>query len=191
MRATWRRSVWWALSALMAVIVRRAAGAVRRGSTTRRSARTAASTSSTSRREAERFEKLGRDGQRAHEPGVGPERRDRRRRQRAGAPAVLLQARHLRARAGADRAASSASSGATARRASRPTSPTWRSRTASRSRYTHELPDDSRRSCPARRPPATRKGSFRIRRAKFKLEGWFWIPPEVAPSPRHAAEAVL
>ena len=34
-----------------------------------------------------------------------------------------------------------------------------------------------------RRRRAIRKGSFRIRRAKFKLEGWFWIPPEVAPAP--------
>ena len=47
---------------------------------------------------AERFEKTGEMGIGITKPGVGPERRDRRRRQRAGPAAVLLQARHLRGR---------------------------------------------------------------------------------------------
>ena len=51
-------------------------------------------------------------------------------------------------------------------------------------RYTQEFPDDISPLFPARRTPGDSRGSFRIRRAKFKLEGWFWIPPEVAPSPR-------
>ena len=50
-------------------------------------------------------------------------------------------------------------------------------------RYTQEMPDDTI-TLPGTGGPGDTKGSFRIRRAKFKLEGWFWIPPEVAPSPR-------
>ena len=50
-------------------------------------------------------------------------------------------------------------------------------------RYTHELPDDTIAACPAPRRPGDSRGSFRIRRAKFKLEGWFWHPPDVAPAP--------
>jgi phosphate-selective porin OprO and OprP len=49
-------------------------------------------------------------------------------------------------------------------------------------RYTQEFPDDTI-TLPGTSSPGDTKGSFRIRRAKFKLEGWFWIPPQVAPSP--------
>ncbi len=49
-------------------------------------------------------------------------------------------------------------------------------------RYTQEMPDDTI-TLPGTGGPGDTKGSFRIRRAKFKLEGWFWIPPQVAPSP--------
>jgi phosphate-selective porin OprO and OprP len=52
------------------------------------------------------------------------------------------------------------------------------------SRYTHEFPDDLSPILPGTAAAGDSKGSFRIRRAKFKLEGWFWIPPQVAPSPR-------
>jgi phosphate-selective porin OprO and OprP len=50
-------------------------------------------------------------------------------------------------------------------------------------RYTHEFPDDTGPALPGTAAPGDAKGSFRIRRAKFKAEGWFWRPPEVAPSP--------
>jgi hypothetical protein len=52
------------------------------------------------------------------------------------------------------------------------------------SRYTHELPDDISPILPGTAAAGDSRGSFRIRRAKLKLEGWFWIPPQVAPSPR-------
>ena len=57
--------------------------------------------------EADRFEKTGEMGAGITRPGVGPERRNRGRRQRARAAALLLQARHLRSgpRAGAAGAA--------------------------------------------------------------------------------------
>ncbi len=42
-------------------------------------------------------------------------------------------------------------------------------------RYTHELPDDSIQ-LPGTDGPGDDKGSFRIRRAKFKLEGWAHKP---------------
>ena len=48
-------------------------------------------------------------------------------------------------------------------------------------RYTHEFPDDSV-TLPGTAAPGDSRGSFRIRRAKFKLEGWFWRPPGVAPA---------
>ena len=41
-------------------------------------------------------------------------------------------------------------------------------------RYTHEFPDDLSPTLPGTSGPGEDKGSFRIRRAKFKLEGWFW-----------------
>jgi phosphate-selective porin OprO/OprP len=51
-------------------------------------------------------------------------------------------------------------------------------------RYTHEFPDDLSPILPGTAASGDARGSFRIRRAKMKLEGWFWIAPEVAPSPR-------
>lgn len=41
-------------------------------------------------------------------------------------------------------------------------------------RYTHEFPDDLSPTLPGTSGPGEDKGSFRIRRAKLKLEGWFW-----------------
>jgi phosphate-selective porin OprO and OprP len=40
-------------------------------------------------------------------------------------------------------------------------------------RYTHEVPDDAVQ-LPGTGSAGDSRGSFRIRRAKFKLEGWFW-----------------
>jgi phosphate-selective porin OprO and OprP len=51
-------------------------------------------------------------------------------------------------------------------------------------RYTHEFPDDLSPVLPGTAAAGDSRGSFRIRRAKMKLEGWFWIPPQAAPSPR-------
>jgi phosphate-selective porin OprO/OprP len=51
-------------------------------------------------------------------------------------------------------------------------------------RYTQEFPDDLSPILAGTGAAGDTKGSFRIRRAKLKLEGWFWIAPEVAPSPR-------
>ena len=68
------------------------------------------------------------------------------------------------------------SSGATARPASRwATTSTWRCRTASSRASPTRCPTTRSRSrAPA--APGDSKGSFRIRRAKFKLEGWFYKP---------------
>jgi phosphate-selective porin OprO/OprP len=41
-------------------------------------------------------------------------------------------------------------------------------------RYTHEVPDDISPILPGTAAAGDDRGSFRIRRAKFKLEGWFW-----------------
>jgi phosphate-selective porin len=41
-------------------------------------------------------------------------------------------------------------------------------------RYTHELPDEISPTLPGTAAAGDDKGSFRIRRAKLKLEGWFW-----------------
>jgi phosphate-selective porin OprO/OprP len=59
-------------------------------------------------------------------------------------------------------------------------------------RYTHELPDGAV-TLPGTATAGNSKGSFRIRRAKFKLEGWFYKPylqyetqlnwPDVAGTP--------
>jgi phosphate-selective porin OprO and OprP len=51
-------------------------------------------------------------------------------------------------------------------------------------RFSFEAPDDLSTILPGTGAAGDTKGSFRIRRAKMKFEGWFWIPPEVAPSPR-------
>lgn len=42
-------------------------------------------------------------------------------------------------------------------------------------RYTHEMPDDTVR-LPGTPDEGDSKGSFRIRRAKFKIDGWFYKP---------------
>ena len=42
-------------------------------------------------------------------------------------------------------------------------------------RYTHELPDDTV-TLPGTSDPGDSRGSFRIRRAKFKIDGWFYEP---------------
>jgi phosphate-selective porin OprO/OprP len=42
-------------------------------------------------------------------------------------------------------------------------------------RYTHELPDDAVQ-LPGTAGPGDDKGSFRIRRTKFKIDGWFYKP---------------
>ena len=68
------------------------------------------------------------------------------------------------------------SSGATARRASRRTRPTSRSRTACRCASPRSFPDDDDPAPWHRTPRATARARFRIRRAKFKLEGWFYKP---------------
>jgi phosphate-selective porin len=44
-------------------------------------------------------------------------------------------------------------------------------------RYTQEFPDELTPSLVGNLGPGEGRGSFRIRRAKLKLEGWFWIPP--------------
>jgi hypothetical protein len=48
-------------------------------------------------------------------------------------------------------------------------------------RYTHELPDDTV-TLAGTAGPGDSRGSFRMRRVKFKLEGWLWKPPGVAPA---------
>ena len=71
----------------------------------------------------------------------------------------------------------SASNGATARRASpSATTSTWRCRTASSRASPSRCPTTAVQLAGHRRRGATRKASFRIRRAKFKLEGWFYKP---------------
>jgi hypothetical protein len=49
-------------------------------------------------------------------------------------------------------------------------------------RYTHEFPADTV-TLAGTAGPGDSRGSFRIRRAKMKLEGWLWQPPAVAPAP--------
>ena len=49
-------------------------------------------------------------------------------------------------------------------------------------RYTHDFPDAAV-TLPGTADAGDAVGSFRIRRAKFKLEGWLWHPPGVAPAP--------
>jgi hypothetical protein len=41
-------------------------------------------------------------------------------------------------------------------------------------RYTHEIPDELSPVLPGTAEAGDSRGSFRIRRAKMKLEGWFW-----------------
>ena len=124
----------------------------------------------------ERFKASGETGTGLTRLGVGPERGDGLRRQRDGPGAVLLQARHHRRPWSGPRSA--------------PQRIEWRDGKTRftlgdnfylemsnriQPRFTYEMPDDSvqlagtggRGDC---------KPSFRIRRAKFKLEGWFYKP---------------
>ena len=50
-------------------------------------------------------------------------------------------------------------------------------------RYTHVFPDELSPVLAGTAEAGDSKGSFRLRRAKFKLEGWFWRAPDVAPAP--------
>ena len=125
---------------------------------------------------AEALREVRRDGRRHHEDRRRPQRRDGLRRQRDRPRAVLLQARPLGEGGPAEAARRSPSSGATAR----PASPRQQllhgdvepHPAAVHPRVPRRL-DQARR---APRAPGDSKGSFRIRRAKFKLEGWFYKP---------------
>ncbi len=92
MRASWRGTVCWALSALLAVLVG-ARSADAQGFYYKEIAKDGRIYVFNIAEEADRFEKTGEMGRGVTRPGVGPERRDRSRRHRAGAPALFLQAR--------------------------------------------------------------------------------------------------
>jgi hypothetical protein len=47
-------------------------------------------------------------------------------------------------------------------------------------RYTHEDPDEAV-TLAGTTAPGDSRGSFRLRRVKLKLEGWFWTAPDAAP----------
>ena len=125
---------------------------------------------------AERFEQTGEMGIGITKPGVGQNGETRRRRQRARAAAVLLQARHLdgRARAGAagadDRLARRQDAHHDRQRVSRDLQPRAG---ALHGRGPAERQPDAGRATGAAGDP---RSSFRIRRAKFKLEGWIIKP---------------
>jgi hypothetical protein len=55
-------------------------------------------------------------------------------------------------------------------------------------RYTHEFPDDTAGALAGTESPGDSRGSFRIRRAKFKLEGWVFIPPATGAQPKISYE---
>src|SRR5688572_10935832 len=57
-------------------------------------------------------------------------------------------------------------------------------------RYSHNFPDDTV-TLPGTAEAGDSRGSFRIRRAKFKLEGWFWRPPATGQQPRLSYEVQL
>ena len=128
---------------------------------------------------------VGRDGPRHHEAGRRPERRDGRRRQRAGAAALLSSSTASRKPFRSRRRRSSASSGATARRGSRPTSPTSRSPTACRRDTRTSSRTTSRRFCPERALRAIRRArSASAGRSSSSRGGsgfhpkWLRLPPE-------------
>ena len=54
-------------------------------------------------------------------------------------------------------------------------------------RYTHEFPDDSV-TLAGTAGRGDSRGSFRIRRAKFKMEGWLLIPPATGAQPKLSYE---
>ena len=129
--------------------------------------------------EADRFEKSGEMGRGVTRPGAGP-------RARPSSATASARCSSSFSSTGSPKWSpsrlrrSSPSSGATARRASRRISPTSISnRVQVRYRTSFRMtPSPSARTVV---PGFAR--SFRIRRAKFKLEGWFWRPPDVAPAP--------
>ena len=55
-------------------------------------------------------------------------------------------------------------------------------------RYTHEFPDETAEPLPGTAIPGDSRGSFRIRRARLKLEGWFMQPPASGELPRWSYE---
>ena len=158
--------------------------------TTRKSAKTAASTCSTtpnkrpgSRRPAKWVVGITR-------PGTGPNGEtvvgDNER-----ALQLFYSRTTFRSRFPSRRLRSSALSGAMARPGSPPISPTSRFSNRVQGHYTQEFPDDTI-TLPGTGGAGDTKGSFRIHRAKLKLEGWFWAPPAsgslaspgAPPSPR-------
>ncbi len=58
-------------------------------------------------------------------------------------------------------------------------------------RFTETFPDDEVAALPGTEGPGDSPGSFRIRRAKIKLEGWFWHPPAKGAQPRLSYELQL
>ncbi len=133
--------------------------------------------------EAERFEKTGEMGRGLTRPGVGPN----------GETVVGDTERALQLfffKHGISEVVAEAPAPDPADRVARRqdahhdrTSPTWRSPTASRCATPTSCRMSSRRFSPGTANAGDSRGSFRIRRAKFKLEGWFWRPPDVAPAP--------
>lgn len=181
MRATWSRSVCWALSALLAVLVG-ARSADAQGFYYKEIRKDDRIYVFNIAEEADRFEKTGEMGRGLTRPGVGPK----------GETVVGDSERALQLfffKHGISEPVPE------------PPAPlqriTWsdgKTRITTdlayleisnrvQGRYTQEFPDDTI-TLPGTGSAGDTKGSFRIRRAKLKLEGWFWIPPQVAPSPR-------
>ena len=177
MRATVSRWRWWALVALVAVVLG-TPSAEAQGLYYKEIRKDGRIYVFNNADEAGPVRGVRRDGPGHHAARRRPEGRDGRRRQRARAAAVLLQARHLRSRSRADaadpahRVARRQDAHHDRPRLPRDLQPHPGRATRTSSRTT--TVDAARH----RRTPAISKGSFRIRRAKFKLEGWFWIPPE-------------
>ncbi len=179
MRAMWRGSVWWALSTLLAVLVG-ARSADAQGFYYKEIRKDERIYVFNIAEEAERFEKTGEMGRGVTRPGVGPN----------GETVVGDSERALQLfffKHGISEPVPEPpaplqrivwSDGKT-----RITTDFAYLEISNRvqARYTHEFPDDLSPILPGTGAAGDSKGSFRIRRAKFKLEGWFWIPPEVAP----------
>ena len=123
--------------------------------------------------EAERFEASGEMGRALTRPGAGPRARPSSATASGRCSSFTSSTASRRSFPIRSRRCSG-SSGATARRESPPTSRTSRSRTASRCATRTRSRTTSVTSARAPADPGDSSGSFRIRRAKFKLEGWFW-----------------